>query len=75
MEELTIEERRLIVSAIDLMFQSGLVRGDLNFVTKTVDTARAIKHKLAVDADVEDGRTASQDGPASKMPAISYPTR
>lgn len=46
-EEFTTEEKKIILQALDLMFQTG-VRGNIDTIEKTIITVKNIQSKLNV---------------------------
>lgn len=62
METLTTEEKELILKAIELMFQAGAIRGDLDFMENMVTLARSINTKLVIDTIAEKVPSMNTDG-------------
>ncbi len=42
----TLEEKKLILQSLDLLFQAGAIRGSLEQVESTLNTAKSIKIKI-----------------------------
>ncbi len=47
-EDFTTEEKKLILQALDLLFQSGAIRGNLAQMEKYVNLAKSIESKFQV---------------------------